>query len=222
MNYFQKAGYVSFFFLGCYTYATPARAQEAGWKCIKHADSIWVYASKSNTANCRIIKVTTWVKAKLSSLVLLLTDAASQNKWVYNNKKTEIIDKESVFSWHAYSQTHLPWPVCDRDVVASVKLTQDSVTKAVTISSKAIPEYLPKDSNHVRVPYARIKWQLVPAKNHMIKAQCTLEIDAGGHLPKWLVRLTAAKGPYQTMRNLRKEIRQKKYQQVRLSYIKEP
>ena len=137
------------------------------------------------------------------------------------NKKTEILEKKNPHNWMLYSQTKVPWPVSDRDIITKSHLTQDTVTKVVTIRSEALPEYLPKDTEHVRVPYAISQWRFIPQKRGLVKIIFTLEIDAGGSVPRWLVNMTATKGPYQTIRKLRSEVRRKKYRDANLPYITE-
>jgi len=223
MNCFMAINRVlTLLFLGIYLGISPGKAQNSEWKCVKRADSILVYARKSDSANYRIIKATTQVKTTLSSLVLLLIDSPHHKDWVFMNKKAEILEKKNPYSWILYSQTDAPWPVTDRDIITKANLMQDPVTKTVTIRGEAIPDYLPKDPEHVRIPYARAQWYFIPEKDSLVKVEFTLEIDVGGNIPQWLANMTATKGPYQTLRGLRKEINQKKYRNAHLKYIMEP
>ncbi len=200
----------------------PASAQSTSWRCVKYADGIRVYSRKSDSDNYRIIKVTTLLKTSLSSLVSLVTDFPNNKKWIFLNKKTEILEKDYPHSWILYNQTDAPWPVTDRDIISRTTLTQDSMTKIVTIRGVAIPKYQPKDPNYVRIPFARSQWRFVPLKGSMVDVEFTLELDVGGNIPQWLANITATKGPYQTMRRFRKEIHRKKYFDAHLSFIKEP
>jgi len=200
----------------------PGKAQDHEWKCIKNVDSILVYSRKSDSANYRVVKAVTEVKSSLSALVAILTNAPHHKDWVYNNKKAEILKKENPFSWVIYSQVHVPWPVTDRDIISKTRMKQDSVTKTVTIHAEADPDYLPKNPDHVRIPYAVAEWQFIPQKQDRVKIVFSIEVDVGGSVPHWLANLTAAKGPFQTMKNLRKKVKEKKYRTVRLPYIREP
>ncbi len=197
-------------------------AQNSIWKCVKQEDSIRVYSRKSTDANYRIIKVTTQLKTTLSSLVMLVTDFPNNKNWVYLNNKTEILERNSPLSWIIYNQTDAPWPIADRDIISKTVLTQDSITKIVTIRGEAIPKYRPVDPNHVRIPFAHSQWRFIPLKDSIVDVEFTLELDIGGNIPRWLANMTATKGPYQTMRRFRKEIHSKKYYNAHLSFIKEP
>ncbi len=202
--------------------AFSGHAQNSNWKCVKNSDSIKVFSKKSDSANYRIVKATTELKTSLSSLVLLLTDAANHKNWVFLNKKAEVLEKKDPFSWILYSQSDAPWPVTDRDIITKAKLSQDPVTKTVTIIGKAEPEFMPEDPHHVRIPFAQAQWRFIPENKGWVKVEFTLELDVGGNVPQWLANITATKGPYQTIRNLREEIRRKKYRNAHLNYIREP
>ncbi len=138
------------------------------------------------------------------------------------NRKSVILEKKSPYSWILYNQTNALWPVSDRDVISSAFLMQDSVSKVVTIRGEAMPKYRPTDPDYVRIPFARSQWRFIPLHDGMVEVEFTLELDVGGKIPQWLANLTATKGPYQTIRGLRKEILRKKYRDACLPYIKEP
>ncbi len=198
------------------------KAQNHEWKCVKNADSILVYSRKSDSANYRVVKAVTEVRSSLSALVSILTNAPHHKDWVYNNKKAEILKKENPFSWVVYSQVHVPWPVTDRDIISKTWMKQDTATKEVTIHAEADPDYLPENPDHVRIPYAVAEWHFIPQGHDRVKVIFTIEVDVGGNVPQWLANLTAAKGPFQTMKNLRKKVKEKKYRSAHLPYIQEP
>ncbi|UBM62733.1 hypothetical protein LA303_01835 [Candidatus Sulfidibacterium hydrothermale] len=197
-------------------------AQNGKWKCVKKSDSVFVYSKKSNSSNLQIIKAETEIKTSLSALVALLIDNKNHKNWVYLNKKTNLLQKKNDFEWFLYSQTDAPWPVTDRDIITHARLSQDKKTKVVTIYGEAVPDYIPKDPHHVRIPYAQAQWQFIPENDGWVKVIFTMSIDMGGSIPKWLVNLTAAKGPFETIRRMRKEVKKKKYRTAHLPYIIEP
>ncbi len=214
--------YFLLLFLLVFTGTVTLNAQNSTWKLVKNEDSIQVYSRKPNNSKLRIIKVSTLVRTSLSSLVELIKDAPDNKKWVYLNKKAEILEEKNPFSWIMYSQTDAPWPISDRDVVVRGYLSQDSITKIVSITAVALPRYIPKKKDYVRIPFAVSKWYFIPKKGGLVEAEYTLEVDVGGKIPRWLANMAATKGPFQTMRGLRKEIKRKKYRKVHLSFIMEP
>ena len=217
-----KKRFFYFLLLFVFTGIATLNAQNRAWKLVKNEDGIQVYSRKPESSKFRIIKVSTQVKTSLSSLVKLVKDAPDHKKWVYLNKDAEMLKEKSPFSWVMYSQTDAPWPVSDRDVIADGHLYQDSVTKIITIMAVALPWYIPEKKDYVRIPYAVSLWRFVPEKGGVVEAEFTLEVDIGGKIPRWLANMAAIKGPYQTMLGLKREIKQKKYRKVHLSFIMEP
>ncbi len=214
--------YFLLLFLLIFTGIVTLNAQNSTWKLVKNEDSIQVYSRKANNSKLRIIKVSTLVRTSLSSLVELIKDAPDNKKWVYLNKKAEILEEKNPFSWIMYSQTDAPWPISDRDVVVRGYLSQDSITKIVSITAVALPRYIPKKKDYVRIPFAISKWYFIPKKGGLVEAEYTLEVDVGGKIPRWLANMAATKGPFQTMRGLREEIKRKRYRKVHLPFIMEP
>jgi len=209
---------VSMLFIGMFSLS----AQNPTWKCVKNKNGIQVYSKKSDSAKYKIIKTTTTLKTSLSALVFLITDPPDQHNWVYMNKKAEILEKKNPFTWVIYSQAMLPWPITDRDIVSRYVLVQDSVTKIITVSGEAIPRFRPDDPDHVRIPFAKSRWRFIPLNDSVVDIEFTLAVDVGGNIPHWLANMAAAKGPFQTLLGLKKEIKRKKYREAHLSFIKEP
>lgn len=218
----MKKRFFCFLFLFIFIGIFILSAQNRAWKLVKNEDGIQVYSRKPDNSKFRIIKVSTQVKTSLSSLVKLIKDASGHKKWVYLDKKAEILEEKNPFSWVMYSQTDAPWPVSDRDVIVWGHLSQDSITKIVTIMAVALPRYIPKKKDYIRIPYAVSMWRFIPEKEGAVEAEFTLEVDIGGKIPRWLANMAATKGPYQTMLGLKREIKQKKYRKVYLPFIMEP
>ena len=221
-GFFARNKFWILLFLMAFVGVPSVKAQKSVWKCVKHKDSVRVYSRKSNTTNYRIVKVTTQLKTTLSSLVRLVTDFPNNKNWVFLNEKTEILKKENHHLWILYSVTDAPWPVTDRDIVSRTVLSQDSMTKIVTIRGEAIPRYRPVNPYYVRIPFALSRWRFIPLKDRLVEIEFTLELDVGGSIPQWLANMAATEGPYQTLRRFRKEIQRKKYRDAHLSFIKEP
>ena len=208
----------SFFLLG----NNIANKDLNSWKKVKDTDGIMVYTKNSDSTNLKIVKITTRVQATLSSLVELVKDARHQSDWVYLSENSRVLKAISPHHWIFYGQTNAPWPVTDRDVVSNVILQQNPHTKTVTITSTSIKGYYPPQENFVRLPYAYSQWKFQPLHNGNVLVTLIVEVNVGGHIPHWLMRLTAAKGPYYTMRNFIRELKKEKYAKTRHSYISEP
>ena len=218
----QKKTILCFIIMYFFVSFSPAKAQNTRWRCIKNKNGIQVYSKTMDSSKYMVIRVKTQLKTSLSSLVTLVSDAPNQISWVYLNRKAIVLKQKNAHSYILYGQSNAPWPITDRDVISSTEISQDSITGIVSVDGKALPRYIPVSPHYVRVPYALSQWQFIPKKNGFVGVVYTLIIDVGGSIPRWLANLTMAKGPYQTMLGLRKEIKRKKYREAHLSFIKEP
>ena len=66
-----------------------------------------------------------------------------------------------------------------------------------------------------------IKWNLYPQKDGRVKIEYFLKSDPAGSIPTWMVNLALDQGPIETIKNMQRELKKAKYQDVRLSFIEE-
>ena len=64
-------------------------------------------------------------------------------------------------------------------------------------------------------------WTLIPKGNGRVDVSYELIVDPGGWIPAWLVNMTMAVGPYNTILNMREELKKEKYQSAKYTFIKE-
>ncbi|MBN2616030.1 MAG: hypothetical protein JXR71_10100 [Bacteroidales bacterium] len=192
------------------------------WKKVKDSDGIVVYTQTSDSTDLKRVKVLTEARAPLSSMVALIKDVKNQKNWFYMYKGGEILKVFGPKHWIFYGQANAPWPVTDRDFVTDVVLHQCPETKVVTITSHSLPDYYPKQKDFVRVPYAYSQWTFTPQKDGNVKISLIVEINAGGHIPLWVMNITATKGPFHTMKNFLAELKKEKFARISDSCISEP
>lgn len=208
----------SFILLGA---DAPDKANSS-WKKVKDSDGIVVYTQTSDSTDLKRVKVLTEARAPLSSMVELIKDVKNQKNWFYMYKDGEILKVFGPKHWIFYGQANAPWPVTDRDFVTDVVLHQFPESKVITITSHSIPEYYPEQKNFVRIPYAYSQWRFTPEKDGNVKICLTVEVNVGGHIPLWIMNLTATKGPFHTMKNFLNELKKEKYANSHDDFICEP
>ena len=159
------------------------------------------------------------MKASNSQLVALLLDVSSAEKWVYHTKSATLLKKVSASELFYYSEISLPWPVDNRDFVAHVKVTQDPVTKVVTVNAPAVPGWVEDKKGIVRINQSKGYWVISPAEKGNIRLEYTLQVDPGGDIPAWAVNMFAAQGPIETFKNMRRELESAKYKNATFPLI---
>ena len=190
-----------------------------GWMFKNEKEGVKVYYRK--TFDVYELKLITSLKVSLSGLVTLLSEVENYPKWGYKVAESRELKKISDFETYYYSRLDFPWPLDDRDIVVRSKVVQDAVTRKVTATSIAQPNYLPDNKGVVRMTNAHTSWTLLPGPGGWTYVEYYIYSDPGGSLPDWMVNMALDVGPRETIKNIRSFVRQEKYQTVKLAHLKD-
>ncbi|WP_428328158.1 START domain-containing protein [Mucilaginibacter sp.] len=196
----------------------PAWAQ-TDWKLSTDKDGIKIYTSIVPESKIKAVKVECQFEGTLSQFVTLLLDVKSCPQWVYHTKSCSLVKQVAPNELYYYSEINLPWPLQNRDFVAHLTITQDPVTKIVTVDGPAIPGLVPEKTGIVRIGHSKGKWIITPVAGGIINVVYTLHVDPGGALPAWLINLFATEGPQQIFKKLKIQLQKPVYKNARLSFI---
>ncbi|HWZ16727.1 MAG TPA: START domain-containing protein [Mucilaginibacter sp.] len=177
------------------------------WELKKDENGIEVYTRKAATGNVKELRVTCELDATRAQLINTLLDIPDYNDWVYSNKKSVILKTLGPQRVIYYTQSHLPWPIKDRDLV--VELDINPTPEILNVQAKSLPAYLPKNNNFIRVPYSLATWKVTQAPNNKLKVDYTFSVDPGGSIPAWIVNATMAIGPYNSFVKLKEVLKNK-------------
>lgn len=191
------------------------------WKLYAEKDGIQVYTQNLDGSRFKAVKTVCTVDAPLSKLAAVLMDVKNTQDWVYATKTCSLLKQVSPEEVIYYSEVSLPWPARNRDFIISIGISQDVQSKAVTILAQNKPTYLPEKKNIVRIQQSSGKWLITPLNNGLTRIEYVLQVDPGGWLPAWLVNLFAARGPYESFRNLREQVKKPIYHSAQLAFIKD-
>jgi len=194
------------------------RAQE-GWRLKTDRDGIAVYTRLFPESKFKAIKVDVEVDATLTQLVAIILDVNTGADWVYSTKSSVLLKQVSPSELYYYSEVSIPWPASNRDFIAQLKAVQDPHTKVVTIYGPVFPDYLPEKKDIVRVRHSEGKWVITPVGSHRVKVEYTLRADPGGDLPAWLVNMFVTKGPYESFKKLKEQLKKPVYVNAKLPFI---
>lgn len=190
------------------------------WTLKTNKEGIAVYMKPLENSKLRVIKVICTLPATPSQLVAVILDVNTGAEWVYSTRKSILLKKVSSSELYYYSEVNVPWPVSNRDFISHLIATQDPVTKVVTIDGPTIPDYIPSKDGIVRVGQRSSgKWVITAKQPKQIQVEYTLQVDPAGSLPAWLVNLFAAKGPFETFKNLKEQLKKPVYANVKLPFI---
>jgi len=210
------------FLAGCIIFLmTLSSLAQPDWQLKQDKDGIQVYTKNIDNAKLKAVKVVTTINTSLTSLTAVLMDVEGSKDWVYATKSISLLKQISPAALIYYSEIEIPWPASNRDFIVEIRASQDEKTKAITVDGFNKPAYLPENKNIVRIKQSYSRWLITPLQRGQVKIEYVLQVDPGGNIPVWLINLFATKGPLETFKKLREQVKKKKYSYASLLYIKE-
>jgi hypothetical protein len=190
------------------------------WELRKDEDGIRVYSRTSDSSRFDEMRVETILPAKLSSLAALILDIGNYPKWSFNSEKAYVLKRISPSELYYYSLIHSPWPVSDRDLAVHLHFIQDSNTRILYIHADGVAGYIPEKKGIVRVPVSTERWVVTPLPGDRIRISYEIKLDPGASVPALLINLFSSRGPYETFCHLREQLKQPKYRDSNLPFIR--
>ncbi|MFD2144799.1 START domain-containing protein [Mucilaginibacter antarcticus] len=197
-----------------------AKAQTVGaWQLKESSDGIKIYTADISNSKIKGIKVECQFNATLSQVTAALMDIKNSEEWLYHTAGNQLIKQVSPGELYYYSLIEMPWPVSNRDFIAHLKVTQDPVSKVVTMDAPCIPDMIPVKPKIVRITNSKGKWVVTPAGPDHVKILYTLYADPGGDVPSWLTNLFITQGPSQSFKKFKAHIQKPAYKNAKLDYV---
>jgi START domain len=184
----------------------PCSAQ-FNWELEKQKNGISIYLSDMPGSVYKAVKVECTLTGTYAKLVALLTNVSQFNKWIYNTKASWIVKQKTPLDFIYYSETHMPWPLSNRDAIIHMKIKTDSLPRFLIISGTGEPDLFPHIFTKVRVSYYKASWKVTMPTTKTIQISYILEIDPGGDIPAWIANSFADKGPFGTFTNLAERLK---------------
>jgi len=196
-----------FFLFNLLFFTVSAAIAQGRWELKKNDNGIQVYTRKAAIGSIKELRVTCELETSKAQLINTIEDINNYNAWVYSNKKSVIVKTLGPDNIIYYTQSHLPWPIKDRDLIIELSITSSPQT--LNILAKSIPDFLPKRNDFIRVPFSVAFWKITQGANNKLKVDYTFSLDPGGSIPAWLVNATMAIGPYNSFMKLREVLKAK-------------
>lgn len=190
-----------------------------GWKLHSEKDGVKIYTQPVSNSAFKAVRAVGTIETTLSRLSFVLMDVKTTKEWVYSTEICTLLKQMTPGDLIYYSEVDLPWPANNRDFIIRITLTQDPLTKVVTIVAENKPQYVLKKKGVVRIQRSSGLWHLTPMANGLVEVEYTLQVDPGGLIPAWLVNMVASTGPYQSFIGLRKQVMKEKYKGAQLPGI---
>jgi len=202
-------------------FISASYAQEP-WKVAIEKDAVRVWTREVADSKFKEYKGEMLVKSSLSCLVSLLDDVPNQKNWLYDiteSKRLKTINKTEGVNY--FVQT-APWPVTDRDMIVKYKLSQNQKTKVVLIEMTGVKDYIAEKEGKVRVPSMEGKWEFTPIGKGIIKVVYQMHSETGGSVPASIANASCVDIPFNTLKNMKKEIEKPVYKNAVIEELLEP
>jgi hypothetical protein len=174
------------------------------WTLVKDDNGIKVYLGNTDSSKFKAVKVEALIPGTLKKFDSIIRDVNNHKKWIYSTKNSVMVKSVNANEIIYYSETSLPWPLANRDVVSDMTISTDTVSQAEHVLSKNVNGLVEVKDGLVRIPFLRTEWKVQGQNSRMLLFEYYFSVDPGGKLPSWLVNSFAAKGPYNTFLNLKK------------------
>lgn len=198
------------------------------WRLVHDDMGVKIYIHKIQRTEIVEFKGIARINASPDSILAVLRDHPACQDWLHQCSNSKLIDAVSFTERYHYQVLSLPFPIQNRDFIFHSYLTQNPLTKAFIITMIANPDYC-KDktsplcskinaSTDIRVRQSFGYILLESMKDGTTRVTWTQHTEPGGKLPVWLVNQLAQDVPLWSLTNLKKKVRQAKYQQSQLIY----
>ena len=198
-----------------------AAQTDDAWTLKQDKDGIKIYTADVKDSKIKALKVESEFDATPAAVTAAIMDIKGSKRWIYSTETAYVIKRSSPSDIYYYTMVKMPWPVKNRDFVGHLVVKQDPKTKVVTINGSCVPGMVPKKKNAVRVLNSPARWVLTSEGKGRVKVVYTLHADPGGSLPTGLVNMFATKGPSESFKKLRVELRRPAYKNVKIGYVKD-
>jgi len=135
-----------------------------------------------------------------------MTDIEGYKNWMHGAEEINLLRKLEENTFNYYMLTDFPWPAKDRDIVIQIEVYRDPDQKLVYTRAKNLPGHIPPKEDYERIQDMSASWEF--KEIHPNKIQITYEgkINSGIPLPEWLAKHVYHIAPYNTIKNMKKQI----------------
>jgi len=191
----------------------PSFAEDAkpapDWEQISNDDGVTTFKKEIPNSSKLAFRGTGVLDAGLIRILTVLTDTPRLKEWMENLNQSIILEKPSIAERYVYNETHIPWPLKNRDFLLHIVSRWDPELKAVVIESKSIPEHpkAPQKTGCVRGEITFAQYVLKPIDDwKRTEFKIEVQADPKGGIPGWVVNLFQKGWARKTIKALRKQI----------------
>ena len=166
----------------------------------------------------------TYINSSLTSLASVLRDVDTMQEWLYNvdSARAEIITEQERYTYFIHEPIGFIFK--QRDSYIYSVISQNPKNLVVEINGVHAPDRGPRNNKFIRIEGGKSQWKFIPIDTKRTKVIFQGYADPGGWVSPWVVLWLAKnevwKLPYESLRNLKSQVRKAKYKNVEYLSIK--
>jgi hypothetical protein len=181
-------------------------AQE--WNLAKEKDNIRLYTRRETNSSFKSFRGEAEILADMEKVGALIGNPSNSDWWGDDVHEIKVLYFEKGKHIRYYFVYDVPWPFADRDLVADVCISRDSVSGVQTVFSQPLPDIVPEKPGIIRVKRFWQRWTIRPLHNGMIHLTLEGYVDPAGDVPAWLYNMIIVDIPLRLLREVRKRVQQ--------------
>jgi hypothetical protein len=207
------------------TAAPPISADppKPAWQTIRSEDGIVVSKQEVPGSSLLAFRGEGDVEAPILAVGSVIVDEKQATEWVDSVVEVRLLRRISDVEQVTYTHVSTPFILADRETVTREKLVVDAARKSLVIQIASVDDPLAPRTNRVRVKLDRSSFSLTSVDNGK-KTHVVAEIhcDPGGNVPSWLANSFQKSWGFNTLTNLRKQVKKSKRIDPGLRALLEP
>ena len=175
------------------------------WKLTRDKMGIQIYLRDYPGKLLKEFKATTLIDSNYKIIADHVMNPKSWYDWFPNVKKGSariLVDHGkthiSTFTFKA------PWPIKNRDVVHHHTIERDKKNKNIKVTLKALPDFIPKQKNTVRVDFSNTIWTFIHREKNLTFIEFQSISSPRGNIPDRLMQLGVVETPFYSLKKLKK------------------
>jgi len=217
------SGVLAMVALGVAAEITWIYAGTGRWEALPEREGVKVYYLKIPGTTLMQYKAVGRFRAALRNIVSFMRDpTVCDDVGCVDSRVLEKIDSRHEYQTFTY---RYPAPFKPRQFVVIEQVSQDPVSRQVTVEYLGTPYKIPPDDCCVRVPRMNNKWKFAPRADGSVDVEFLIDNYEGGFMPAFVSNYFSRESAYEAPAGLAMLLTQKKYidkySDVPIDYINE-
>jgi hypothetical protein len=180
---------------------------------IKNEDGIKVFSQAQENGRYKITAVTE-IKGSLNAVAALMQEAENFTEWFHAALVSRKIETFGPYDFIYYLKSELPWPADNRDAVIRMEISANEAGDKLIVKTESVKGKLPPKDDLTRIENMNAQWVFSRESKRRLKVIYEVETDTPDYLPEAIKDEIYQVAPFETLKNLKKIIRKRKYRKA--------